>query len=88
MLHDGGLVCYDDLHICGLDTSRGSTFLVAMETGPGGGQLYWHSLNWHWLVGIHTAAQSKSPRVPDHPFLAQKGVEGDPSPHDSASCNH
>ena len=40
MPHDERLVCYDDFHICGLDTSRGSTFLVAMETGPGGGQLY------------------------------------------------
>lgn len=30
---DEALECYD-FHICGLDTSGGITFLVAMETGP------------------------------------------------------
>lgn len=36
MVYDEGLVCYDDFHICGLDTGGGIAFLVAMETGPWG----------------------------------------------------
>lgn len=37
MVYDEGLVCYDDFHICGLDTGGGIAFLVAMETALGVG---------------------------------------------------
>lgn len=57
---DEGLECYD-FHICGLDTSGGITFLVAMETGPWGWVARLVSSELELVGGNKTSGQSEGP---------------------------